>query len=162
MQGCGGSWLTSLQGLLCIFFRRFLGIRRGSWGLGKGITHIFRMSRKADLGNYLLINLPSVARKILEKTLLETMAKHMDSQMANCGWTIWEIALRRWLVWWVKEDQWLFTLTSTRPVTWCPCSQIGETWIWEVNYKVSRLLDDPPGSKSCDQLDKVQLMGGFW
>lgn len=38
------------------------------------------MSRETDLGNYLLINLPSVPRKILEKTLLETMSRHMEGK----------------------------------------------------------------------------------
>lgn len=41
------------------------------------------MSWKADLRTYLLTNLPSVPRKILEKTLLETMSRHMEDEKAT-------------------------------------------------------------------------------
>lgn len=69
---------------------------------------------KADLEKYLLIELPSVSTRILEKTLVKTMCSHMedkkviwnsmDSQTTNCGWTVWVLALRRWLAWWMKEE----------------------------------------------------------
>lgn len=74
---------------------------------------------------------------------------------------IWQLVLRTWLVLWVKEEQWLCTLASIRPVTWYPCSQNGETWIWEVNYKANGLLAVPSACKSCDQLYKVQLVDSF-
>lgn len=56
------------------------------------------VSKKADLGNYLLIELPSVSTRILKKTLVKTMTCHMedkkaignsmDPQTANCGRTV--------------------------------------------------------------------------
>lgn len=78
---------------------------------GKCYTY---MSMKANLGNYLLIQLPSVSTRTLEETLVKTMCSHkedekviwnsMDSQTANCGWIVWVLALRRCLAWWMKEE----------------------------------------------------------
>lgn len=52
------------------------------------------MGMKADLGNYLVIEVPSISTRILEKTLVKTMCSHMedkkatgnsmDSQTTNC------------------------------------------------------------------------------
>lgn len=89
--------------------QKVLGIRRGSWRLA---SYMY-IGMKADLGNYLLIELSSVSTRILEKTLVKTMYSHMedkkviwdsmDSQTTNGGWTVWVLALRRWLAWWIKE-----------------------------------------------------------
>lgn len=38
---------------------------------------------KADLGNYLLIELPSISTRILKKTLVKTMCNHMEDKKAT-------------------------------------------------------------------------------
>lgn len=57
---------------------------------------------------------PLSFQRILEKTLMKTMCRHMDdnkavgnsmdSQTTNCVWTVWVLALRTWLAWWMKEE----------------------------------------------------------
>lgn len=105
-------------------------LRAGRW---QALTACEQESRSREL----LIKHSSVSMKILKKTPLKAMSRDMEgkkaienSQHGFTNGTLWLMYLRahfeEMAVWWVKEERWLFTLTSARLVTWYSCSQTGE------------------------------------
>ncbi|KAK4827443.1 hypothetical protein QYF61_018000 [Mycteria americana] len=51
------------------------------------VTSVFKKDKKKDLGNYRLVSLTSVPRKVVERILLETMSKHTKDKKVidHCG-----------------------------------------------------------------------------
>ncbi|KFV84297.1 RNA-directed DNA polymerase from mobile element jockey, partial [Struthio camelus australis] len=77
-----------LKELANVIARPLSIIFESSWQLGKvpedwkkaNVTLIFQKGKKEDPGNYRMVSLTSVPRKVMEKLILRTISKHMKDK----------------------------------------------------------------------------------
>lgn len=96
------------------------------WGKANAIS-IFKTGKKKIWRNY---RLPSVFGKITEQTHLKAILRHIKNrkvtgntgmylQRANCVWPTKLFCVMRWLMHWLRAEQWIsFTFTLARLLIW--------------------------------------------